>query len=45
MGLAQIHVDAMAGTTGIYQRCCPLKVASLSTFAQLTAFCFSWATS
>ena len=30
---------------GTYQRCCPLKVASLSTFAQLTAFCFSWATS
>ena len=28
-----------------YQRCCPLKVPALSTFLQLTAFCFSWATS
>ena len=30
---------------GTYQRCCPLEVPALSTFSQLTAFCFSWATS
>jgi hypothetical protein len=30
---------------GTYQRCCPLKMPALSTFFQLTAFCFSWSTS
>jgi DNA mismatch endonuclease (patch repair protein) len=30
---------------GTYQRCCPLEVPALSTFLELTAFCFSWATS
>jgi SH3-like domain-containing protein len=30
---------------GTYQRCCPLEVPALNTLPQLTAFCFSWATS
>ncbi|MCX5969701.1 MAG: DUF3136 domain-containing protein [Cyanobacteria bacterium] len=43
--IKQIQRSVCWHRLGTYQRCCPLKVASLSTFAQLTAFCFSWATS
>jgi glucose-1-phosphate thymidylyltransferase len=34
-----------APSAGTYQRCCPLEVPALNTLPQLTAFCFSWATS
>ena len=37
--------NSLAKRPGTYQRCCPLEVPPLSTFSQLTAFCFSWATS
>ena len=48
-GLTKVNGEwmlwGMTHNLGTYQRCCPLEVPALSTFLQLTAFCFSWATS
>jgi hypothetical protein len=42
---SRVSLLAIWPASDTYQRCCPLKVPALSTFLQLTAFCFSWATS